>query len=104
MACCLEIMKRICAEDDRRRLGRMCHKSWPQFILQFTYAFVLLITNNNKHSKRKNKVLFIEAVNEIRNDKTMSYLDPHHIERIHNAYLDFKNEGCFSKLLIKMRF
>jgi type I restriction enzyme M protein len=61
----------------------------------------LLITNNKKNSDRKDKILFIQAVNEIRNQKTISYLDPHHIERIYNAYLDFENKAGFSTVINK---
>ena len=43
--------------------------------------------------------MFIQAVNEVRNEKTISYLDPHHIERIHNAYLNFKSEKTFSAIV-----
>ena len=29
----------------------------------------------------------------------MSYLDPHHIKRIHQAYLDFKDQEEFSSVI-----
>ncbi len=29
----------------------------------------------------------------------MSYLDPHHINRIHNAYLTFENEDTFTAVV-----
>jgi type I restriction enzyme M protein len=73
----------------------------PNLFYNSTMTSCLLITNKNKQSVRKNKVLFIQATNEIRNDKTMSYLDPHHIERIHNACLDFKNKDAFSAVVDK---
>ena len=41
----------------------------------------------------------MQAVNEVRNEKTISYLDPHHIERIHNAYLTFENEDTFTAVV-----
>ena len=40
-------------------------------------------------------------MNEVRNDKTMSYLDPEHIQRIHNAYLNFKDEETFTAVVDK---
>ena len=61
----------------------------------------LLITNNNKILQRKNKVLFVQAVNEVRNEKTISYLDPQHIEKIHNAYLSFENQDTFTAVIDK---
>ena len=54
----------------------------------------LLITNNNKPTDRKGKVLFIDAREELKREKTISYLLPEHIEKIHEAFLSFKtNEG-----------
>ena len=73
----------------------------PNLFYNSPMVSCLLITNNKKPSDRKNKILFIQAVNEIRNQKSMSYLDPHHIERIHNAYLNFKNEENFSNIIDK---
>ncbi len=71
----------------------------PNLFYNSSMTSCLLITNNNKKANRKGKVLFIQAVNEIRNEKTISYLDPHHIERIYNAYLNFKSENIFSAIV-----
>ena len=71
----------------------------PNLFYNSSMTSCLLITNNNKKTNRKGKVLFIQAVNEIRNEKTISYLDPHHIERIHKAYLNFKDEDTFSAII-----
>ena len=51
----------------------------------------LLITNNNKPQKNKNKVLFIDARKELKKEKTISYLLPKHISKIYNSYNNFKN-------------
>lgn len=56
----------------------------------------LLITNNNKPADRKDKVLFIDAREELKREKTISYLLSEHIERIHKAYIDFKTEEGFT--------
>jgi type I restriction enzyme M protein len=61
----------------------------------------LLITNNNKENYKKNKVLFIQAVDEVRIEKTMSYLETSHISRIYNSYKKFKDEKNFSKVIKK---
>ena len=73
----------------------------PNLFYNSPMTSCLLITNNNKVPERKNKVLFVQAVNEVRNEKTMSYLDPKHIERIHNAYLAFENEDTFTAVADK---
>ena len=56
----------------------------------------LLITNNNKPSERKGKILFIDAREELKREKTISYLIPEHIDRIYSAYIDFKTVEGFS--------
>lgn len=71
----------------------------PNLFYNSSMTSCLLITNKNKKENRKGKILFIQAVDEVRNEKTISYLDPHHIKRIHNAYLNFKSEKTFSEIV-----
>jgi len=56
----------------------------------------LLITNNKKPDERKGKVLFVDAREELQREKTISYLLPKHIEKIHQAYLKFNAEDGFT--------
>jgi len=71
----------------------------PNLFYNSSMTSCLLITNNKKNPERKGKVLFVQAVDEVRNEKTISYLDPQHIERIHNAYLTFENEDTFTAVV-----
>jgi type I restriction enzyme M protein len=75
----------------------------PNLFYNSPMVSCLLITNNKKHTDRKNKILFIQAVHEIRNQKKINYLDSQHIERIYNAYLAFKNESGFSCVIEKKK-
>lgn len=50
----------------------------------------LLVTNNNKPAERKGKVLFIDAREELKREKTISYLMPEHIQKIYDAYKSFE--------------
>jgi len=59
----------------------------------------LLIRRTNKDSNRKGKVLFINAYNEIKEEKTISYLLPNHIEKIFKAYNYFKDDEGFTKVV-----
>lgn len=59
----------------------------------------LLITNNNKAEFQKGKVLFINAVKEVRNEKTMSFLSDQHIDKIFKAYKAFENSNDFSVIV-----
>jgi type I restriction enzyme M protein len=56
----------------------------------------LLITNNNKPKEKKGKVLFIDARNELKREKTISYLLTEHISKIYDTYCNFKNVKNFS--------
>jgi type I restriction enzyme M protein len=59
----------------------------------------LLITKTNKSLERKGKVLIINAVKEVRQEKNIAYLDKSHIERIYKSYLNFKDEDGFAKVV-----
>ncbi|WP_202602495.1 type I restriction-modification system subunit M [Vibrio toranzoniae] len=55
-----------------------------------TMESCLLISSNNKLPKRKNKILFIDARDEFKSEKTISYLLGEHINKIFNAYQRFE--------------
>ncbi|UTT44625.1 type I restriction-modification system subunit M (plasmid) [Exiguobacterium aurantiacum] len=57
----------------------------------------VLFLNKNKKAERQNKILFINAVNEVKKEKTMSYLEMNHIEKIENAYTSDNDIEYFSK-------
>jgi type I restriction enzyme M protein len=59
----------------------------------------LLITKNKKAPNRKGKILFINAVNEVKQEKTMGFLEQHHIDKIFNAYKNYKDVENFSSLV-----
>ena len=43
-------------------------------------------------------MIFIDAVNEVTRERSMSYLKPEHQERVANAYHDFKDVEGFAKV------
>jgi type I restriction enzyme M protein len=61
----------------------------------------LLITKTNKEESRKDKILFINAVKEVRQDKNIGYLDQVHIDKIFDAYSKFESEASFAVLVDK---
>lgn len=50
----------------------------------------LLITNNNKSAEKKGKILIINAVKDVKQEKSISFLEKIHIDKIHKTYVDFK--------------
>ena len=56
----------------------------------------VVICRTKKDPERKDKILFINAKNEITRKNSQSYLEDEHIERIANTYLEFKSIEGFS--------
>ena len=59
----------------------------------------LLITKTKKDESKKGKILIINAVKEVRQDKNIAFLENNHIERIYNAYTTYKDEEGFCKVV-----
>lgn len=58
----------------------------------------IMICRTNKDFSRKGKVLFINAKNEVTRKNSFSYLEDKHIEKIANAYKEFKDIDGFAKV------
>ncbi|MEQ9220236.1 MAG: class I SAM-dependent DNA methyltransferase [Cyclobacteriaceae bacterium] len=59
----------------------------------------LLITKTQKVENKKGKVLIINALKEVRQDKNIAFLEERHISKIHQAYIDYKDQDGFSKVV-----
>jgi len=59
----------------------------------------LLVTTTNKAKERKGKVLIVNAVKEVKQEKNIAFLEATHIDRIYQSYLDFKDEEGFSRVV-----
>lgn len=73
----------------------------PNLFYNSSMVACLLICRVDKPAERKEKTLFIQAVDEIRKEKTMSYLDEHHIQKILNAYQKFESVDGFCEVVDK---
>ena len=59
----------------------------------------IVICRMNKPKDHVGKILFINAVNEVTRKNAQSYLEDKHIEKIADAYLNYKEEDNFSKVV-----
>jgi len=59
----------------------------------------LLITTTKKKKERRGKILIMNAVKEVKQDKNIGYLETKHIDRIYKSFLDFKDEEGFSRVV-----
>jgi type I restriction enzyme M protein len=59
----------------------------------------VVICRTAKPKARKNKILLINAVNEVTRERAQSFLTEDHIERIVRAYEQFKDEPGFTRVV-----
>ena len=58
-----------------------------------------MICRMSKRSDRKGKVLFINAINEVERKNAQSSLTDDHIRKIADAYVGYKDEDGFAKVV-----
>lgn len=61
----------------------------------------LLVCRMKKPKERKGKIIFINAVDEVRIERSNAWLEPQHIKKIHDAYRKFKDDDGFAKVMSK---
>jgi type I restriction enzyme M protein len=59
----------------------------------------LLICHMNKPEERKWKILFINAVDEVKQEKTTSLLEERHIQKIFKAYREYRDIPGFARVV-----
>jgi len=59
----------------------------------------VVVCRMNKPKERRNKVLFINAVNEVTRERAQSFLTDDHIRRIVAAYQNFADEDGFARVI-----
>ncbi len=59
----------------------------------------ILICHKNKPAERKNKILFINALNEVTRENAQSFLKDEHIQKIAKAYHEYISDGEFSSVV-----
>ncbi len=59
----------------------------------------VLVCNKGKKKERCGKILFINAVNDVKRESAFSYLTDDHIDKIYRAFLEYKDIDGFSKVV-----
>ncbi len=59
----------------------------------------ILVCSKNKNAERKGKILFIDALNEVKRKDKNSFLTEENIEKIQSTYSAFEEVDGFSKIL-----
>ncbi len=60
----------------------------------------LLVCHKKKPKERKDKIIFIDAKEEIRLERSAAYLKEEHIQKIADAYLNFEDIEGFAKVAV----
>jgi len=58
----------------------------------------LLVCRMKKPKERKGKIIFIDAKEELRIERTNAWLEPKHVKKISDAYWKYKDEISFAKV------
>lgn len=59
----------------------------------------LLVCQMKKLKERKDKIIFINAVNELKIERSNAWLEPHHIKKIADVYWKLKDVDGFAKVV-----
>jgi len=59
----------------------------------------LLVCKKKKPKERKGKIIFINAVNEVKIDRSNAWLESQHIKKINDTYWKFKDVEGFAKVV-----
>lgn len=70
----------------------------PNLFFNAPMEACIVICRTNKESKRRGKVLFINAVNEVTRKNAESYLEDSHIEKISKVYEGYQDIEGFAKV------
>lgn len=89
-------MRRKMVEDD---LVECVIGLGPNLFYNSPMEACLLITKTNKSEDKKGKVLIINAVREVKQEKNIAFLESKHIDKIYGNYIDFEDIDGFSKVV-----
>ncbi len=70
----------------------------PNLFYNAPMEAMIFICNNNKQKKRRRKIMFINAVNQIFNEKSTAYLTDKHIKKIFTVFKKYKEIENFSNI------
>lgn len=71
----------------------------PNLFYNSAMEACVIFCRMQKSKERQGKVLFINAVKEVKKVKTQSFLEPEHIEKISKAYDRFEDIDSFAKIV-----
>lgn len=71
----------------------------PNLFYNSTMEACVIVCRTKKTPKKKDKIIFINAVNEITNEKSQSFLEDHHRKKILEAYRNFEDVEDLAKVV-----
>lgn len=92
--------------DEAHVRKKMVEQDWveaviglgPNLFYNSPMESCIVICNRKKVAARKEKVIFIDAVNEVTRERAQSFLRPEHQQRILSAYKNFADVPGFAKV------
>jgi type I restriction enzyme M protein len=71
----------------------------PNLFYNSSMTSCIVVCSMNKPPERKNKILFINAVQEVTRERAFSHLEDKHIQKISGAYRDFQDIDGFARVV-----
>ena len=73
----------------------------PNIFYGAQLAACVMVFKQNKENSKKDKVLFIDASDQIRVGRAQNFLEPNHVQQIYNWYQEYANVENFVKVATK---
>jgi type I restriction enzyme M protein len=73
----------------------------PNIFYGASLAAAVMVFRQNKEESKRNKLLFIDASDQIRVGRAQNFLDPSHVQQIYNWYQEYADVQNFVKVATK---
>lgn len=92
--------------EEQAMRAKMIEEDWveaviglgPNLFYNSPMESCIVVCNRKKPAKQKDKVIFIDAVNDVTRERAQSFLKLEHQQRILTAYKAFVDVPCFAKV------
>jgi type I restriction enzyme M protein len=93
--------------EEQTMRSKMVEQDWveaviglgPNLFYNSPMESCIVVCNRKKPSARKDKILFIDALNEVTRERAQSFLKPEHQQRILDAFNAFADQHGFAKVV-----
>ena len=94
-------------DEEQHMRAKLIEQDWvecvlglgPNLFYNSPMEACVIICRAQKPRARRGKILFINAVNEVTRERSQSFLEAEHLQRIYRAYRKFGDEAGFARVV-----